>query len=58
MSTPATASARRTATLEHALRALNIVQKTRPNHHMRQVERFQQTMKIWLRASVSDTSTS
>jgi len=46
--------------LEHELRRLNIVQKnSRPNHPTTcgKVERFQQTMKKWLRAQPNQPST-
>ncbi len=46
--------------LEHELRRLNIVQKnSRPNHPTTcgKVERFQQTMKKWLRAQKKQPST-
>jgi transposase InsO family protein len=46
--------------LEHELRRLNIVQKnSRPNHPTTcgKVERFQQTLKKWLRAQTSQPAT-
>ena len=46
--------------LEHELRRLNIVQKnSRPNHPTTcgKVERFQQTMKKWLRAQPDQPAT-
>jgi transposase InsO family protein len=55
----ATGRGGRTA-LEHELRALGIVQKnSRPNHPTTcgKVERFQQTMKNWLRAQLNQPAT-